>query len=930
MKTNKFLLVTAAVGFALMISGAALRGAEKISQTDRIRLDGQCLTVDGKDMFVFSGSFHYFRCPKELWRDRFQKIKDAGFNTVETYVAWNWHEREKPAGLKDFSKVDLTDLKDWLRMAHEEFGLYTIVRPGPYICAEWECGGFPRWLLTLKPEKPKRKVWLRSDDPVFLDWSKHWFDAVCPVLAAEQITHKPQGHAGTILFQIENEYDFWGDVPESGKIKHLKTLYKSARDNGIVVPIFTCWTREVRSQKDPLLRGAFDASNFYHRLNMNATATAMDELKKAQPEAPGMVAELQGGWFANVGKELSEDQPGIDYRQINAITLTSMLHGGTILNYYMLFGGTNFGAWGARGQTTTYDYNAPIRECGGVDAKYAAVFGIGKMLEKYGPALARAKLVPVNMEGGEQDVEISLLRGPQDQSFVFCRNASETENKKGTAVLHLESGPPINVAYDLGPFYFKVCYLAPGKTDTSQGRWMPERPAVSPRPAAPSSVRIATAWKKADPDVTQWLPLKPGDSLPDMGLYDARYVLYRSQFNLTPQQTQKFVNLAVDLFTNDNALVLVNDQIIVKSQQSEGTLYFNVANKLRPGGNEIVLLHCDLGHSNWGDSMESLSGLRYGALTPQEATTPLEDWRVKIVANESEGLKLAASQPDDSSWDHFLLDSQTLSELTGASQPGAEGPRWPAARILFDKKEVAVFQTSVDVTEALLRSKRIQLTFDRIDDRGIVLVNGQEVGKWDDWQKPFVVDIASKLKPGRNKIAVVLTNIKGEGGLTRAVRLSNPNVDGLDLQWELAPELGGAAAKWWSENLPDDDWTRVDLDTTGSLPRKGSAAPLAKAESLATWYRLDFQLPEKTPGVWVPWRALLEASGNGFLYLNGHPIGRYWEAGPQREYFLPECWLNFGPGKNNVLTLCLRPTEKGAELRAAEIAPYAEYAEKRK
>ena len=115
---------------------------------ERIRYDAQCLTIDGKDTFVYSGAFHYFRCPKELWRDRFQKIKDAGFNTVETYTPWNWHEREMPNSPEDFSKITgLQDFDDWLTMA-EEFGLNIIIRPGPYICAEWDFGGLPAWLLA--------------------------------------------------------------------------------------------------------------------------------------------------------------------------------------------------------------------------------------------------------------------------------------------------------------------------------------------------------------------------------------------------------------------------------------------------------------------------------------------------------------------------------------------------------------------------------------------------------------------------------------------------------------------------------------------------------------------------------------------------------------------------------------------------------------
>jgi hypothetical protein len=105
--------------------------------------------------------------------------------------------------------------------------------------------------------------------------------------------------------------------------------------------------------------------------------------------------------------------------------------------------------------------------------------------------------------------------------------------------------------------------------------------------------------------------------------------------------------------------------------------------------------------------------------------------------------------------------------------------------------------------------------------------------------------------------------------------------------------------------------------------------PKSPAENLATWYHLTFTLPDTAVGTWVPWGAVLEASGNGWIYLNDHPLGRYWEAGPQRKFWLPECWLNTAPGATNVLTLMLRPTDQGGKLTAAEIQPYADQVEKR-
>jgi hypothetical protein len=118
-KWNRLALVAFLV--PLLFFRVCAQPARPFLRPDRIRYDSQCLTIDGKDIFIYSGAFHYFRCPKELWHDRFQKVKDAGFNTVETYVPWNWCEPQMPAGLNDFSRVDLQDFDDWLTMA-EQFG----------------------------------------------------------------------------------------------------------------------------------------------------------------------------------------------------------------------------------------------------------------------------------------------------------------------------------------------------------------------------------------------------------------------------------------------------------------------------------------------------------------------------------------------------------------------------------------------------------------------------------------------------------------------------------------------------------------------------------------------------------------------------------------------------------------------------------------
>ena len=923
--TGLSLLLSGGIAAADDLDHADLNLPPKIfAQPDRIRYDGHCLTIDGQDVVIFSGAFHYFRCPKPLWRERFQKIKDAGFNAVETYTPWNWHERDQPAGLDDYSKVDLTDLKDWLKMAHDEFGLYTIIRPGPYICAEWDGGGYPRWLLNLKPAAPKRPaMWLRSDDPLYLAWEKHWYNAVIPVIAPEQLTRKPKGGHGVILFQIENEYDYDGGAHDE-RINHLRSLYQCAKDNGIDVPIMTCWTREIRGSHDPLLSQVFDGCNDYPRWGVTTARNDVMKEKAEQPNAPGMVPELQGGWFSQVGGILSEDQEGVTAPQINAITLMAYAGGATITSYYMLYGGLNSDGWEARSLTTSYDYNAPIREPGGVGDRYYAVKAIGNMLKKHGPELARADLVKATCESTNCDLDFTVRRNPDGQTFVFCFNKDRKLGRTGEAVLKPAAGDPITVKYDLPPFGMKVLCLP-------SGEWQPEAVPNPERPAAPAPVRLATALTHPETASQGWRPVKAGDSLAALGVYDTRYVLYRSHFTLTPEQLTSLPTLQLNLFCADSVVVSVNGRLLQNYLAGDHTKHFDAANgdllrkaaenqkvirldlsgALQAGDNDIVLLYENAGQSNGGKGMEDLGGLKAGELSgPIPAGIPLVNWRAKRV--DDDGLSLCGADVDDSAWSLFtLLDT----------------PEGDAGHILdYQSGATAVFRATLNLTAADLHPGTM-LRFESIDDSGVVFVNGHEVGRSTSWSEPFTADVTTLLKPGANSIAVAVRNEDGIGGLTKPARLSADPANQLPLAWEISPQLDGVAARWYAPSADVSGWNSVDLVTNTVVPVKEGDMPSAPADSLATWYRLTFTLPDTT-GAWVPWGVVLQASGNGWIYLNDQPLGRYWEAGPQRKFWLPECYLNTAPGATNVLTLMLRPTDKGAKLTAAEVQPYADQIEK--
>jgi beta-xylosidase len=789
---------------------------KKFAQPDRVRYDGKGMIIEGKEFFTYSAAFHYFRCPKELWRDRFKKIKEAGFNTVETYVPWNWHEREMPASIDDYSKFDFTDLKAWLKMAQEEFGFYTIVRPGPFICAEWSGGGYPQWLARYTPGK--EEFWLRSADQEHVKWSQHWYKAVCKALENEQITRKAKGEKGIILFQIENEYDA---DDSTNKEVLLKALYKSAKDNGIDIPMFTCLTQQCRSSSDPELSQVFDCDNYYVGLNeAPGCAVRMVDLRSKQPDSPGFVTELQGGWFSLVTGRLSEDNYS-DARHYKAINLMSLLGGASGLNAYMFFGGTHFAGWGARGMTTSYDYNAPIRENGGLSPKYFEAQKIGDFLKVYGPKLMQSEGGPCELNVDGKPAPKNLFGGvriaPDGTKFVFLHNTDDKKpisgkvtvapgkingthepiyniNQHGEKVLiktndeNLKESisiPSFDVDFQLADLDAKVLVIPPGKT-ASEGEWWPKNKNGPKAVLTQKSIRITKALMKKDPQAkAKWEPLKPQTSLSEIGVNDFRYSYYRANIKLTAAQAASQNKLLFNMFSRD----IVNAQV---------------------------------------------NGYIAKRIAPAKA------------------------------------DAQS----------------WPT------------------------RDCFIRIGSDVFDNQ---------------------FDTSGLLKVGNNEIVVVYENLGHAHGYMPMEELAGIKRAGLsdsttkinyELQWEIAKDLAGITAGFTKLESKTSKWKKIDLDTTAEILKKGNGVQVkASPTALVTWYRVEFELPASTTET-ETWMARIKASGNGYMWLNGHNIGRHWEIGPQREFYLPECWLNKEKGKKNVLVFGLRNTDSGASLKALEIATY--------
>ncbi|MDU1055053.1 beta-galactosidase [Clostridium baratii] len=308
--------------------------------------------LNDKKIKIVSGAIHYFRVVPEYWRDRLEKLKSMGCNCVETYIPWNYHEVKKG----EFNFEGNRDFVKFIKIA-ESLGLYVILRPTPYICAEWEFGGLPAWLL--KDDSMR----VRSTYKGFLDAVDSYFEELFKHIVPLQITNG----GPIIMMQVENEYGSFSNDKD-----YLKAIKDLMIKHGANVPLFTSdggW-KEALDAGTLVSNGVFPTANFGSRTDEQIGSLEIF-MKENNIEGPLMCMEFWIGWFNNWGGEFKRRDSIDAAKELNA-----MLNKGHV-NIYMFHGGTNFGFYngcsyhdGIDPQTTTYDYDAPLNEWGEPSSKY--------------------------------------------------------------------------------------------------------------------------------------------------------------------------------------------------------------------------------------------------------------------------------------------------------------------------------------------------------------------------------------------------------------------------------------------------------------------------------------------------------------------------------------------------------------------------------
>lgn len=320
-----------------------------------------CFLKDGQEFRYISGDIHYSRIPRVYWKDRLFKMYMAGLNAIQTYVPWNFHE-DSPG---QYNFHGDRDLPHFLQVA-QDVGLLVILRAGPYICAEWDMGGLPAWLLK------KKDIVLRSSDPDYLAAVDRWMGQLLPMM-------KPflyQNNGPIISVQVENEYGSYFAC-DFNYLRHLTRLFR--RHLGSEVVLFSTDGGGLAYLKCGTIQDLYATVDFGPGANVTASFEAQ---RFAEPHGPLVNSEFYTGWLDHWGSRHSIVPATTVAKYLNQILAI-----GANVNMYMFIGGTSFGFWnGANApyapQPTSYDYDSPLSEAGDLTDKYFAIREVISMYRK--------------------------------------------------------------------------------------------------------------------------------------------------------------------------------------------------------------------------------------------------------------------------------------------------------------------------------------------------------------------------------------------------------------------------------------------------------------------------------------------------------------------------------------------------------------------
>ncbi len=430
---------------------------DKLSIGKKIEWDKYSMIIDNERIFLLGGEFHYWRIPDiSRWETIIKYYKNAGLNFIRIFFNWGFHSpAEGKYNFKGNRNIEyLLDLC-------EKWGIYVLAASGPYSCAESNGGGFPTWLIQKKDIRLrhlKQNGQSKFDDR-YMSYCKQWYDSLIPILKAHQITENPNGGGCIIGFQIENEYqEKYSNASFKGISDYIYELNILVKALGITVPIYHndmllkgSWSEIIDlygfdryvifadKNPDELPLEKWKTNNF--EKGIDDIETKFRSLGSKFQNLPIFIPELQGGWFNHWTVPYNYDEL-YDYynpRFQKVILQNLVAQGSSFMNFYMFYGGTNYGSIGSPEVYTSYDYSAPIREYGFISDRYNHIRMFSLFLRSFNDSILKTDHVAEpNLKCKTKDIfyrqRISLEDGTD---YYFFRNFND-KNKEEFSITLLD------------------------------------------------------------------------------------------------------------------------------------------------------------------------------------------------------------------------------------------------------------------------------------------------------------------------------------------------------------------------------------------------------------------------------------------------------------------------------------------------------------
>ena len=856
-----------------------------------VTYDERSFRINGERIWLTSGSIDYFRVPADCWRDRLLKAKGAGLNCVATRVAWNFHEPSE--GQWDFSGDK--DVVAFVRMA-KELGLYVILRPGPYIGADWDFGGLPGWLAG------KSAMAYRTNNAAYTHYYDKYFGQLLPRLTDLQVTR-----GGNILL-IQNEQSYHAaTMPD--RTLYLEFINQLFRRSGFDIPTINC-----NDFTDPPAPDSLEAA-----AGGDDVVQKLKLLRWRQPNEPALVVELHTG---------GADNWGARRRPVSAATVArralEAVGCGAQVNYHMWHGGTNFGFWGGRRadapgafQTTSYDCDAPLAEGGGMTDKYYLTRLVNLLSSKMAASLAACggPLPAVTLHDW---TALYNLTGPSGRWAIVTNNGRDEVT---TARLAVPGGRQMTVS--LAPLGAVAVPI-----DLVLGE----------------SIRL---------DYANLMPLGLfGDKT--LVLHGPEGWPAEISVNDVPLRAKVPAGGEPKLIEHQGLLlVLVNSALASRTWWTDESLVFGAAFVGEGEGGEEIAPDPAYKQCAMLSADGKLTHRKPAAAAAAKSAAPrLSSWRRVSVCTEPADGELTWQRMDRpqaaeklgvpqgyvwyrAAWDEpaarhrklFLPDCDDRAmvyvngELVGLWGRGDGATRLPMRASLRRGRNVLVLLAdNLGRTCAGARLGEAKGLFGQVYDAAPITVRAPKVSAVDKFPRRIIPRHLVHLVPRLEATALWQIDLDLPLRKVAPVHLSvadvphdltvlcNDRVLGIfpsygtnyvDLTITVGLKRGRNLLRLLAWGAKGDDvaehvrlhslaenltWQAEWSWRAWQMPQEGG--PVVGKDQPA-WYAAKFRRPERDCALFVH----VVAARKGQLFLNGHNVGRFWTAGPQDCYYLPACWM---------------------------------------